>query len=107
MAAFDARNEDKPDPNDALDPEQFSATNEDYWNPPELMIDILPPEVVRLGEESGAPGMGTWVHLHISQESEVLSILRSLGWTAKRDDDLVRRAGGDWIEENFPPGAAS
>jgi hypothetical protein len=71
------------------------------WSPLEMMLDWLPQNVLDLGQRADTPGMGDWVSYEPRQENEVVTALRSTGLLVEHDDQLVRRACGTWVSDNF------
>jgi hypothetical protein len=90
----------RPHGSQPFDPTALSLTSEE-WSPLEMMLDWLPQNVLDLGQRADTPGMGDWVSYEPRQEVEVVAALRSAGLTVERDDQLIRRACGTWVDENF------
>ena len=75
----------------------------DAWpyDPFSAMLDFLPHSVQVIGETGDSPASDDWLHLAERLERQVVALLTTEGWRVERNDDLMRRAGGDWLTDNF------
>ena len=99
-AEFERQEEKRPRAHEYLDKNVVSPYSTEY-SPLDDMVDFLPDFIIALGQRADTPGMGDWVSFRPAQEKEVVERLRSAGWRIDRDDQLVRNAAFNWIEENF------
>ena len=98
-SVFDVAHLPWPSGSEPFDPDAFGPGEDDAFppSPNEAMLDFLPKSVLAVGRGPDTPGMGDWVAFQASQEHQVVGLLKSAGWRVERNDELARRAAGNWL----------
>jgi hypothetical protein len=93
IPGIDIDEPDAPPDDDAYDAAATSECQDGDWpgSAATIALDALPEDLEDLGEERGNMTQLPWLFIDPHTEAEVLQYVRSLGYTARRDDSLFAR----------------